>query len=235
MQGEVLWAIHWGGNAVSLWAAARLMGLYAGRRLAAAAALGACGALLMPGPPALLLLPPAMARLAFGSLAPRQLLRAWVIITLCGGLLAGLCALCRGLGAAEGWALCGAGLLTAFASPLLKPPPPSPCQRVLIQRGGRRLVLSAMVDTGNLLTDPLTQLPVIVCSKRALAPLGLEEADLRSLTVRTCAGRGRMPMFRPQAVSLRVGGRWQSCRAMIAAAPKGYDGMQALVPAQLIQ
>ena len=53
--------------------------------------------------------------------------------------------------------------------------------------------------------------------------------------VRTCAGRGRMPMFRPQAVSLRVGGRWQSCRAMIAAAPKGYDGMQALVPAQLIQ
>ena len=103
---------------------------------------------------------------------------------------------------------------------------------------------SCMVDSGNLLTDPVTGLPVIVCSRRSLLPvlpfaaLAAWEDQLapgfRLISVRTAAGRSMMMCFRPECVSLLADGAWEPVNAVIAVAPLSYDGSQALVPSSLL-
>ena len=242
MQGEMLAALHWGGNVLALWGAARLMGLYPGWQLLAAASAGSCAALLCGHWLLLLFLPLLMALAAWPRLSPPRLLRAWGAVILSGALLSGLCGLLWQQGVPPAWALLTASLLMALSALIFRAPAPSRCQRVLIHFQGGALRLCAMVDTGNLLTDPVTGLPVIVCSRQALSPLFPTDswqeggpAGFRYLSVRTCAGRGLMLIFRPQAVFLEIHGRWRLCQALIGAAPAPYDGAQALVPAALIQ
>lgn len=227
--------IHWLGNLISLWAAARITGFASGRRLPCAALLGTAGALFLPGLGGLVLWPPVMARLAFGRLSPGGLGRAALAVMISGALLSGLCGLWTCRGTAPLPALAGGALLLAPAALLFTPLPQSRCRKVMIRRGNRKLLLGAMVDTGNRLTDPVSGLPVIVCPRGAFAALGLDSGSLRCLSVSTCTGRGIMPVCRPGEVRLRIGGRWQTCDAMIGAAPSACEGMQALVPAQLIQ
>jgi len=148
----------------------------------------------------------------------------------------GLCRLAAGLGAPMGLAalaplaLPGLMLLSARA-------PQADCSQVMIRLNGRRITLTAMVDSGNLLRDPITGLPVIVCSRKALAPLlppPMPESlspGMRLISVRTVTGAALMAVFRPQETLLRCGRAWRRAEALVGVAPQGYNGCQALIPA----
>jgi len=249
MWGEAALAIHWGGSWLALWAAGRRLHLPGGRRLifislfAAAAGLGA-GFL----PPwarwgMLLLLPLLMCRAAWPRLRSGAWLTAWAWTLGAGLLLSGGGELLFQQGVPAPLALLGAAGALILGLILVKAPPPpdSRCTRVEITLAGMRLTLPAMVDTGNLLTDPVTGLPVIVCSRQALStavwlPEGIDTLPpgFRLLPVRTCAGRGLMVCTRPQALCLEGPEGWRCCQALVGIAPAPYKGMQALVPACLL-
>lgn len=102
------------------------------------------------------------------------------------------------------------------------------------------VILPAMLDSGNLLRDPLTSLPVMVISLRAARALfpehpglgNLEELPMgfRLLSVRTAAGRGLWPIFRPDGCRLYLDGKVREAKVMVAVAGPAYEGVQALVP-----
>lgn len=114
------------------------------------------------------------------------------------------------------------------------------CTTVELCLGARRTTLTALVDTGNLLRDGVTGLPVIVISRRAASRLmALPEGTtlrpgMRLMSVRTISGRTLMTILRPDAVRLKEGGRWREAHALIGLSPDGYEGFQALVPACLV-
>ena len=134
--------------------------------------------------------------------------------------------------------VCGAMLLFARAD---RPDMPLPrCTSVDVSLHGHSAVLTALVDSGNLLRDPLTGLPVIVISRRAAArltplpPEGSLLPGMRLMRVRTVAGTSLMPILRPDSLRIRVGGAWQEAEALIGLSPGGGEGFQALVPASLV-
>ena len=168
---------------------------------------------------------------------PKGLRRGAGATTLLAALVSvGLCRLAVGLGAPLGLAslaplaLPGLMLLTGRA-------PWTECSQIVIRRDGHKITLTAMVDSGNLLRDPITGLPVIVCSRKALVPLlpppspeGLAPG-MRLISVRTVAGTALMAVFRPQETLVRCGGTWRKVTALVGIAPQGYNGCQALIPA----
>ena len=99
------------------------------------------------------------------------------------------------------------------------------------------LGLTLVMDSGNLLRDPLTRLPVIVISRKAAAQLipGLQEFSpgMRLISVRTVASTALMPIFRPDGVRLCLPQGWHTAQAVIGLSPDGYSGFQALVPQSL--
>lgn len=113
------------------------------------------------------------------------------------------------------------------------------CATVEIRYGHHRLTLTALVDTGNLLMDAVTGLPVTVISRRAAARLiglpapGTILPGMRLMTVRTISGTALMTIFRPESFRILRHGRWESAGTVIGLAPDGYEGFQALVPAGL--
>lgn len=116
---------------------------------------------------------------------------------------------------------------------------PLPVTRVEVRWRGRSVCLSALVDSGNLLRDGITGLPVVVCSQQALSPLlprmypGMLPEGFRYLSVRTAAGGALMPCFRPEGVRLLGNGGWIPVEAVVGLTVDGYSGFQALVPAAL--
>ena len=114
------------------------------------------------------------------------------------------------------------------------------CVSVELSAEGGHLRLTALVDSGNLLRDPVTGLPVIVMSRNAasrLVPLPGEDnltPGMRLISVRTVAGPSLMAVFRPEQVRLLLPGGWRSVRAVIGLSPDGYEGFQALLPASLL-
>ena len=122
--------------------------------------------------------------------------------------------------------------------PLLDKRIPAPRTGMLsLTLQGTTLRLRALIDSGNLLHDPLTALPVIVCSSGAVTPLlpFAEDDAMRVIHAQTASGRMTMPIFRADAVVLTLGGKQISLRAMIAAAPEGFGHFDALVPASLAE
>ena len=113
-------------------------------------------------------------------------------------------------------------------------------RQVEISLGDRSVMLPAMLDSGNLLRDPLSGLPVLVAPRRALdalLPDGMDDNALtelpygfRLLRVRTAAGEGLMPLFRPKDCRLYLDGRIVATEALVAVAGHEYAGVQALVP-----
>ena len=112
---------------------------------------------------------------------------------------------------------------------------PSPdCSTVTILMGTRCIRLTALLDSGNLLRDHLTGLPVIVCSRRAAASLLKGVRRPRLISVRTAAGSALMPVFRADRIRIHACGAWHEADALIGLASSGYDGFQALVPQSLM-
>lgn len=113
------------------------------------------------------------------------------------------------------------------------------CATVEILQDEHCLRLTALVDSGNLLRDPITGLPVIIVSRKAasrlitLPPPGEITPGMRLISVRTVSGTSLMAVFHPRRVRLRLPDGWQTVSAMIGLSPAGYDGFQALVPSGL--
>ena len=113
-------------------------------------------------------------------------------------------------------------------------------RQVELSHRGQHVLLPAMLDSGNLLRDPVSYDPVLVVSRRALQALfpswdALDSLDclprgFRLLSVRTAAGSALMPMFRPERCRLYLNGSAVDIRATVAVAPREYAGVQALVP-----
>ena len=104
------------------------------------------------------------------------------------------------------------------------------CVLEITWRGGTAR-LPAMRDSGNLLFDRGTGLPVIVAPKRALGkllPEGETPPGCRSIRVQTAAGIRELPCFRPDRVTVRRGARRRAVEATVAAAD--FRESRALLP-----
>ncbi|MBQ4580257.1 MAG: sigma-E processing peptidase SpoIIGA [Clostridia bacterium] len=110
-----------------------------------------------------------------------------------------------------------------------------------IRHGPHHLTLTALIDSGNLLRDGVTGLPVIIISRRAaqrlvqLPPAGSLTYPFRLLTVRTVSGTGMMTVFHPDSVCLLLPDGWMRVETLLGVSPEGYDGFQALVPSCLMR
>lgn len=235
-------------NALTLFLAARLAGARSGPgRVLLGAALG-CGYAVcayLPWGHVLLGLIPRTAACAGMTLALcagrlsdwRRTARAfafvWVATLLLGGTGAGVMYLMGaagyGPGAAAVTAVAGAALLALLT-----------CQRnrrasnrtalLTVRSGGRRVILEALVDTGNALVEPVSNLPVIVVERRALHGLEAGRAH-RPVPFTTVGGGGVLEAFAAETV--RVDGR--EVEAYIAV----YDGVlasdgHALIPGRCV-
>lgn len=128
------------------------------------------------------------------------------------------------------------------AVPMLIPKPEETPRlaTVDIRHGAHHLTLTALIDSGNLLRDGVTGLPVIVISRRAAMRLvqlpqeGKLTYPFRLLTVRTVSGTSMMTVFHPDSVCLLLPEGWTRVETLLGVSPEGYDGFQALVPASLM-
>ena len=132
--------------------------------------------------------------------------------------------------------------LCLFAYLLMNLLPSALCdiRQVELRVEERHIILPAMLDSGNLLTDPITGLPVLVIPQKAARMLFPSVHDLnclnslplgfRLLSVKTAAGSALLPMFRPDECRIYVNG--SACRSdlLVAVAGRDYGGVQALVP-----
>jgi stage II sporulation protein GA (sporulation sigma-E factor processing peptidase) len=119
---------------------------------------------------------------------------------------------------------------------------------VRMRFGGEEKELTALVDSGNLLEDPVSGTPVIFLSGRAarilpqnlltamkngVASLSLPDAGkLRVIPSRTVSGDGVLLAAVPERVCLRSDAGWEPRRALVAVDFSGgdYGGFEALVP-----
>ena len=152
----------------------------------------------------------------------------WISTALLGGTGAGLMYLlgARGYGplAALGTAALGGGALIALTAARNRKMS-SRTALLTVQRAGRRVSLVAIVDTGNALVEPLSNLPVIVVEKDALS--GVAGGRMRAVPFTSVGGGGVLSAFAPDSV--RVDGR--EVEAFVAV----YDGVlntegRALIP-----
>ncbi len=117
---------------------------------------------------------------------------------------------------------------------------------------GREATLSGLVDSGNLLTEPLSGSPVVFVkeSNAFFLPselidamrLGIASANdlgkirLRFVPSRTVSGEGILLAVVPEGFFLRVGGEWEERRALVAVdfSDGDFGGFAALVPDMLL-
>ena len=165
------------------------------------------------------------------------------LMTLCASLLLGgsVTALHTGGMAIHASGMLAMGLcLSVYLLMNLLPAALCNVRQVELHVEDRAVILPAMLDSGNLLNDPITNLPVLVIPQKAAGTLFPHIRDLgclqalplgfRLLNVRTAAGSSLLPMFRPDECRIYVNG--SACRAelLVAIAGKEYGGVQALVP-----
>lgn len=133
----------------------------------------------------------------------------------------------------------GAGL-TAWLMAHLIPNVLCNVRQVELRVEDRAVILPAMLDSGNLLRDPVTGLPVLVIPAKAARTLfpGLTDPaflpglplGFRLLNVRTAAGSALLPMFRPDECRIYLNGSVCRANLQVAVAGRDYSGVQALVP-----
>ena len=124
-------------------------------------------------------------------------------------------------------------------------------QRVCLVRmrfDGREREFPALVDSGNLLEEPVSGTPVIFLKgkaakllpkellsamKNGVASLSLPEAGkLRVIPGKTVSGEGILLAAVPENISLRSGRGWETRRALVAVdfSDGDFGGFEALVP-----
>ena len=246
--GEVFFFMNGWMNFLSLALCARLarVRLRWGRGLAAAL-LGGGYALIAWGcwpvlrrMPALLLCSAGMAALAFG----RRGWRLGAFVWAAGLMLSGLSRLLNRYGMPPGGQILACGGAVLLLGRLLAGKGRQWAGRgvVRIQWRGREAALPALVDSGNLLRDGLTGLPVIVAPGAALGGLLPPEVNpgdtaslqsgLRLIRVRTAAGEKTLMCFHPDGVELRLGRARRWTDAVVALS--GAALPRALVPTALL-
>ena len=172
--------------------------------------------------------------------------RIWLRMIAAGSFLSlGLTGLMRFM-SPFGWS---AGLMVLLACLLLRAVPlmtPKPEEiprlaTVDVRHGSHHLTMTALIDSGNLLRDSVSGLPVIIVSRRAAQRLiqlpeeGKIVYPFRMLTVRTVSGTALMTVFHPDSVCLLLPEGWVRVETLLGVSPEGYDGFQALVPACLMR
>ena len=261
VNGELFVLVNFLFNGLSLWLAARLNGgpQPTKGRYASAALSGALygtaaylpGLSILKGFPFLLVCGFLMAKILFPKLRPLLLIKAGLLVLLCGLLLGGLGSFLLAQGLAV-WlvsaviflSMTGAGI---FLFARLQARSKVTMVEIAVDSSAffsQTIRLPAMLDTGNQLTDPITGLPVVVASSSSLKPIlpkALSPEDpetlpfgFRLLRVQTTAGRRLMMCFRPSQFRVQLEGTWHDSQALIAIAPTGYDGAQALVPSAVV-
>ncbi len=188
--------------------------------------------------PAMLTVCLGMALIAFG----RRGLRLFPLVTAAGWLLSGLSdfVLKRGSSSAS---LIGIDSVAALVVLLLTRRIGCGGRRCRLRIGYERVSadVSALRDTGNLLTDGISALPVIVLPQRLAKPFlppGTRADDLSTLPrgwhlvrAKTAAGDKTLMCFTPDRIVLRRGKHvW---RAEAAVAISDFDENRALVPDSL--
>lgn len=94
---------------------------------------------------------------------------------------------------------------------------------------GKNYCLTAFCDSGNLMRDKETQLPVVLIS-RTVFGTELPETS-RTISFTTVSGKTVLPLFEPEG--LTVNGR--ACNAAIAVSTSmRFDGCRALIPTALL-
>lgn len=213
------------------WTARRLS---RGRALAASA-LGAAFALLacgvLPAPLRMALLGPAalgMARIAF----PRRAAALFPYLMASCLFLTGLSRFLwrQGMPTVGVMALCGG---CAWGLMLLRGRRLGAGERLALRITwrGETAEVPALRDSGNLLTDGLTGLPVIVAPARPWTQMIVADAlpaGCRLLPVRTAAGKGLLPCVRPDRLELLEGGKKTDIDAVVAFSAADFS--RALVP-----
>lgn len=168
-------------------------------------------------------------------------LRLTPFVALSGWTLSGAAAFLRDRGWAAAWILLLCGCAAAAVGRLLgRSGVPADRGGYILQITwrGRTLRLPALRDSGNLLTDAWSGLPVIVASARALAPLlpgGVRPDDLatlpagfRLIRAATAAGGKTLMCFVPdRTIVIGDGKRW---RVEAAVALSGFREGRALLP-----
>lgn len=208
---------------------------------------GALGAAVWPvlSLPVLFLCP-LLVWICYGENGNTACLRA-LVTTLCASLLlVGGSLWLTSLGGSPALALALSLLLALLLWTLCLLLPSAFCdvRQVELSYGGQSVLLPAMLDSGNLVRDPFSNLPVVVVSQKAIRPL-LPEIEtfcaleflpegFRLLSVKTAAGSALWPLFRPDFCRLYVNGRAWEAGVMVAVAGKAYGGVQALVPAAAV-
>ncbi len=262
VSGELFLLTNTLANSLSLWLAARLMGMHVPslKRVLTAALCGAVYGIsaYLPGlsffraAPFVLLVPLVMAKILLPHLRPLFIIKAAVMILLCGLLLGGFLTWLTAQGITL-WLAFGTLFLSItgaafFCGVHRKVPSRITMVEIALEGGcmGKSPIrLPAMLDTGNQLTDPITGLPVVVASSSSLRPI-LPAAVMpedpqtlpfgfRLLRVQTTAGHKMMMCFRPSQFRVQLEGTWREGQALIAIAPTGYDGAQALVPSAVVE
>ena len=251
MQGEMVWLV----NGLMCLCAFLLGGKMAGLGVASAPGLlsasalgGVCGMMNLVAPSPLWLLPfPLGLRLCFGHRRPGDYLRAGLMVLSAMVMTGGSMQLLVRLLPSPGTAFCLSFGLAGFLWLLMhfSVPCTGDVRQLELYWQGRTLVLPAMVDSGNLLRDVVTGLPVIVVPLRAacrLEPTLLDwyrsqelSRHFRLMKVRTAAGGCLMPLFRPEGCCLYLNGRRVETRAMVAVAGSDYHGVQALIPSSAME
>lgn len=112
--------------------------------------------------------------------------------------------------------------------------------RLIFDSGG--VSLDGLVDSGNCLRDPVTELPVVVVAYQAVRehmPQGMRCEEIstlprgfRLICVRTAAGQRLLMCFRPRGLYVRDGRVWRAADAVVAVSP-ALQGRRALLPPTL--
>lgn len=168
---------------------------------------------------------------------------------LTGGLTGGLISLCADGGAASGSpagfaaaiAVSG-GAAAAYALACRRKKAALSCE-ICFEAGGESVKARLLVDSGNLVTEPFSALPVIILSHTALPfPLSSPESaefplPLRVVPFRTGAGEGCLYAFRPERLEIgSFAGKRRLAEAYIAvdSAAAEFSGYDGILPAELV-
>ena len=132
-----------------------------------------------------------------------------------------------------------AAATAVMVAALLRRSPLPDCASIRVTCLGNTMQLTALIDSGNLLCDPLTALPVIILSRSSAIACGLDPEALpqgmRLIRARSASGTMLMPVFRPERVTLQAAGQWRAVEAVVGVAREDGCGFEALVPSSIIQ